>query len=136
MGIATADEGLFPSQRPLGVTPDRVLFALDSCLFRFCDEDDLQKGVAQALDNVGINYEREKVLGPQDRPDFLIDGHIALEIKVKGSVAQALRQVNRYALHEQISSVLLVGSPGWLNRVPSSIGGKPLFSLRVTGSLL
>lgn len=136
MAAATADaRPLFEGPKAI-TTPDRIMFLLDSCRFRFNDENDLQMGVAQALDKAGIHYEREKVLGPLDRPDFLVDGHIALEIKIKGSVSQALRQVNRYAQHEQVRSVLLVGSPGWLHRVPNSIGGKPVFSLRLTGSLL
>lgn len=136
MALATVEADLFPVSPTPCITPHRVLIALDSCLFRFVDEDDLQKGVAQALNRINVRYEREKVLSPQDRPDFLIDGHIALEIKIKGSIAQALRQVNRYAQHDQVSSVLLVGSPGWLNRVPNSIGGKPVYALRLTGSLL
>lgn len=118
------------------LTPVQILASIERCRFRFNDEKELQAGIALALDMAGITYQREKVLSPEDRPDFLVAGHIALEIKIKGSVAQALRQINRYTAHPEISTVLLVGTPGWLSRIPAAMGGKPVFSLRLTGSLL
>lgn len=119
-----------------GIDPVQILSMLEHCRFRFNDERDLQDGIAQVMSTAGVKFEREKVLGPQDRPDFLIGGSIAMEIKIKGSIAEALRQIDRYTGHQAVEAVLLVGTPGWLSRVPSEIRGKPVFSLRLTGSLL
>jgi hypothetical protein len=127
------EQDLMPN---VSVTPNEVMSILNGCRFRFNDETDLQDGIALALGKAGIRYEREKILGPLDRPDFLLESHIVLEIKIKGSLADALRQINRYTKHEAVRSVLLVGTPSWLYRAPAEIGNKPVFSLRLTGSLL
>lgn len=117
-------------------TARRVMVELEKCRFRFASETDLQAGIAQAMDAAGLAYEREKVLSPTDRPDFVVEARIVLEVKIQGSIAAALRQVDRYTRHASIDAVLLVGTPHWLHRVPSQIGGKPVLSLRLTGSLL
>lgn len=124
------------------LSPDRVIdvssitSALENKRFRFSSEDDLQKGIEITLQQAGLPYEREKVLSSRDRPDFVVDQCFAIEIKIKGTLAQALRQINRYAEHHQIKAILLVGSPYWLNNVPATIGGKPVYAMRFTGSLL
>jgi hypothetical protein len=97
--------------------------------FRFCSEDELQTGIANALARRDVLFARERVLSAADRPDFLVpclDGDIAIEVKTKGSFADLLRQVARYAEHERVKGVLVVGSPRWIARVPDSIAGTPV----------
>lgn len=118
------------------VTPQQVLSMLERHIFRFSEERELQDGIELALTHAGFEFEREKVLGPQDRPDFLVAGALAMEIKIKGTLSAALRQIDRYTKHEAVESVLLVGTPGWINRIPPEIRGKQIFALRLTGSLL
>lgn len=118
------------------ITTRELISALENKRFRFSSEDDLQKGIAIALTQAGIEFEREKPLSDRDRPDFLIDASIAVEVKIKGTLAQALRQIARYTEHSQIESVLLVGSPFWLRDVPATLNGKPIYSMRLTSSLL
>ncbi len=110
--------------------------ALENKRFRFTCEDDLQQGIAIALQFAGLPYEREVVLSKRDRPDFVVDQRLAIEIKIKGTLAQALRQISRYSEHPQIEAILLVGSPWWLRDVPPVVGGKPVYAMRLTGSLL
>lgn len=107
-----------------------------SVRFRFCSELDLQDGVEQLLQQHKLAYVREKSLSAQDRPDFVVDGNLAIEIKIQGTLAQALRQIHRYSQHREITSILLVGSPSWILRVPTLIGGKPVTAIRITESLL
>lgn len=107
-----------------------------SVRFRFCSELDLQDGIEQLLQQHKLAYVREKSLSAQDRPDFVVDGNLAIEIKIQGTLAQALRQIHRYAQHREITSILLVGSPSWILRVPSLVGGKPVTAIRITESLL
>ena len=104
--------------------------------FRFASELDLQNGIEQLLQQHKISYAREQALTIKDRPDFIVDRGIALEVKIQGSLAQALRQINRYAKHPDISSILVVGSPSWVRQIPLAVGSKPVTSIRVTESLL
>lgn len=109
---------------------------LENKRFRFTSEDDLQQGIEKVLAAGNIPFEREKVLSVRDRPDFLVDGRLAIEVKIKGTLAQALRQVGRYTEHPDIQSILLVGSPHWLRDVPPTINNKPIYAMRLTSSLL
>lgn len=103
--------------------------------YRFTDERDLQDGIERVLRSSGSPYRREPVLSAPDRPDFLVDD-IAIEIKIQGSLSQLLRQVSRYATHDEVHGILVVGTPVWLVQVPGEIVGKPMASLRLLGSLL
>lgn len=104
--------------------------------FRFGSEVDLQNGVEQLLLRSKISFAREKALTAKDRPDFLVDGGIAIEIKIQGTFAQALRQIDRYTKHESVLSILVIGSPSWITRIPAAIGGKPVHTICITESLL
>lgn len=115
---------------------DAAVSVLSRYRFRFTEESDLQKGIAAALQANGIAFHREEALSARDRPDFLLDGGVAIEVKIAGSLSDLLRQVARYLEHDEIRAVLVVGSPGWLNRVPETLQGKPVQSLRLIGSLL
>lgn len=103
--------------------------------FRFVTETDLQNGIEQALIENRIPFVREKPLSKQDRPDFMING-IAVEIKIKGTLASVLRQISRYADHDAVAGILVVGTPRWIPTIPRAINGKPVSSLRLIGSLL
>ncbi|ABM97043.1 hypothetical protein [Methylibium petroleiphilum] len=115
---------------------EQVAVTLSRYRYRFSDEDSLQQGIAKALSANGLIFQREKSLSQRDRPDFLLTGGLAIEIKIGGSLADVLRQVARYAEHERVRGILVVGTPAWLSRVPESLAGKPLFHLRLLGSLL
>ncbi|MHB8408403.1 MAG: hypothetical protein ACYDHY_09995 [Acidiferrobacterales bacterium] len=96
----------------------------------------LQDGIEVVLREGQIPYAREAALNSSDRPDFLLPDGTAIEIKIKGSLAEALRQVHRYAGSPRVTALLVVGTPHWLPRLPERIGGKPMRSLRLLGSLL
>lgn len=113
-----------------------VLSLFQNVRFRFVSEVSLQDGIEQVLRRSGVPHIREEALSPADRPDFMIAENIALEIKTKGSIAQAIRQVHRYAQHETVHAIILMGTPHWLPSIPPIIGGKPVFIFRLTGSLL
>lgn len=96
----------------------------------------MQDGIEIVFSQAHIPYEREKSLSARDRPDFIIDGRIALEVKIKGTLSQALRQVYRYASHSSLSEIIVVGTPAWILRLPGSVGGTPLRHHRMIESLL
>jgi len=119
---------------PAGV--DALISELRGFRFRFARERDLQDGVAAVLTQAGIGFVRERALGPRDRPDFLTEGGVAVEIKIQGSRAECLRQVARYATHSEVTAVLVVGTPHWLSSLQCVLNGKPVLSLRMLDSLI
>lgn len=108
---------------------------LASRKYQVRDELALQNGIEAVLQQAGLRYSREHVLDAQSRPDFLL-GNAAIEVKTQGSVAQLLRQGHRYLQHPQVPALIVIGTPSWLNRVPSELAGKPVFAVRLLNSLL
>lgn len=118
-----------------GPSVDALAQLLQRHRFRIGNELELQDGIEQVLAAAGLAFARERALSRPDRPDFLVEGGTAIEVKTKGSLADLLRQVSRYAQHDQVSAVLCVGTPAWLTRVPEALHGKRLLSLRLLSSL-
>ncbi|HEX9640973.1 MAG TPA: hypothetical protein VGB13_06645 [Candidatus Krumholzibacteria bacterium] len=92
------------------------------------DELRLQEEIAAVLSAECIGFEREVVLTPTDRIDFLV-GTVGVEIKVKGSAHAVARQLLRYAEHERITELVLFTTRTQIV-VPSSLGGKPVHTAR------
>lgn len=115
-------------------SPD-LISTLSRLRFRFTTEKDLQDGFEKVFWENGIPFQREFSISERDRLDFLVDG-IALEVKIKGSLPDLVRQISRYARHDDIREILVVGTPRWIPRVPEAIEGKPVYGLRLVGSLL
>lgn len=91
------------------VTAAGVLEVLRSCEFRYCNEDDLQAGLAGALTNAGLDVQREVRLTARDRIDLLVDA-VGIEVKIAGRTADVIRQLNRYLKSELIEELILVTS--------------------------
>ena len=59
------------------------------------------------------SLEREARLSAQDRPDFLIDGRLVVEMKLsKARGLDVWRQLNRYGKHACVEGMILAGSRG------------------------
>lgn len=86
-----------------------VLAALRCYEFRYANEDDLQVGVAAALELAGFDVEREVRLAPGDRIDMLVDA-VGIEVKVAGTTASAARQCARYLRSSRVDELILVTS--------------------------
>jgi len=97
------------------------------------DEKSAQQQLADHFDAKGISYQREVRLSPRDIVDFVVDG-IAIELKVKGSRSAALRQVERYAKHSEVTGVVLLTNRSCL--IPSVINGKPACAVSMAGAWL
>ena len=108
---------------------------LESYRFHFVTEKDLQDGIEKALKENGIDCQRETSISKASRPDFLVDG-IAIEVKIKGQLSQLLRQIDRYAVQDDVKGVLVVGTPRWIHAIPQRLCEKEVRSLRLIGSLL
>ena len=72
-----------------------------------------------------IAYQREAVLSPGCRIDFLLADGTGIEIKKeKPNAKQVMRQLERYAASESIHALILVSQRGVA--LPETCGGKPL----------
>lgn len=83
-----------------------------------------QADIATVLNRVGIPFEREKRLTASDIPDFLVDGRLVIEVKLKGAQKMAVyHQLMRYAEHECVQGLILASSLSMT--LPPEINGKP-----------
>lgn len=104
--------------------------------YRFASEAELQRGIADVLLDHLIPFEREVVLSSEDRIDFLVEGTIGVEVKVRGGWASAAAQMIRYAESTRIEALLIVTSR-WAF-VPSvrELSGKPVRCIRARSFFL
>lgn len=96
------------------------------------DEVELSAAVAKLLTDAGVAFEREVRLSSRDRIDFMV-GSIGVELKVDGTLAQILRQLDRYLQHERVSEVVLVSTRRKHMYVPSALRGKRIVPICLGG---
>lgn len=96
------------------------------------DEYGYQEQLQAFLDKAcGALTSREVVLSPTDRVDFMVDG-VAIELKVKCSTNEILRQLARYAQHESVREILLLSvTRAPLLKLPPTLNGKPFRGLHI-----
>ncbi len=91
------------------------------------DEYALQRDIQSVLDRNGIPYQKECLLAPRNRVDFLVEGGIAIEVKCgrqKPNLTRVLAQLHRYAKSEQVEALVLLVERNLVG-VPKQIEGKP-----------
>lgn len=106
---------------------EAILSTLSRARITAAHESDAQEQIAAALRAAGIECEREVRLGEKDRVDILA-GRIAIEVKTKPVSGSTLwRQVQRYAAHEEIETVI-VASTLYRNvaSCPRELAGTPV----------
>lgn len=116
---------------------ESVIKALASYRYSFQDEFELQAGVAAALKQNAIRFEREfrmyhaDLHGKWDQPDFFLPTFgLVIEVKIDFAQSQVIRQLDRYAAHAIVLAILLITSRS-CHGMPSSINSKPLRVLNV-----
>lgn len=99
-----------PSEQytPLELT-QAVAALMRGITFTLQNEETLQRGVAQVLDDASVDYTRELRLDARNRLDFVVHSayEIAIEVKIAGTASDVQRQVRRY-LKEDIGGLVLV----------------------------
>lgn len=83
--------------------------------YRYGSEVQLHQALSTVLDQAGHAHVREYRLDASNRADFWLDG-LVIEVKVAGSLADALRQVGRYISLPQVRGVLLATTERWGER--------------------
>lgn len=75
----------------------------------------------------GSTLRREPMLGPdrRDIPDFLVDGRLAIEVKMNAAQPRAVRrQLERYVRLPQVEGLILATNRAIL--LPETLLGKPV----------
>lgn len=99
---------------------------LSSTKFNFSNELELQSGIEELLKSLIVDYQKEVILTPKDRIDFLV-GKIGIEVKVDGAANAVIRQLWRYAQQETIDELILVTTRSVHKYVPGTILGKTVY---------
>lgn len=100
-------------------------------------EAELQEQLAEVLRMNAVVAEREVELGDRNRID-LQSGTTGIEVKVEGTLPQALRQVARYLQCAQLEGVLLISTRPWAAEYPGEVHalfGKHVRVVRVHRSI-
>lgn len=101
--------------------------ALVARRYRPVNEAAVQKDVAAALADTGLPVVAEYPLSSRDRPDFLVADHVAVEVKVRGTTNDVLRQLARYASDPRVAAVVLATTVRRLAvAAPTELSGKPI----------
>ncbi|WP_081288731.1 hypothetical protein [Mycolicibacterium conceptionense] len=107
--------------------------------YQWTTERELQDAMWSVLAAQFPGAQREAVLSPKDRPDFLVllDGTaVAIEVKVAGARSAVLRQLGRYAAHDTVDAIVLASGRRVLAAgIPEVIHGKPVLSIHLGGRL-
>lgn len=111
---------------------------LSSFTYDWMTERELQDHVAEIL-APRFCAQRERALSARDRPDFLVDIGgltIAVEVKIAGAHNAVLRQLGRYAAHDEIAAIVLAsGKRTLLAGVPSHLHSTPIAVALLAGAL-
>ena len=110
------------------VNEQDIIKTLEGYEFSYTCEEELQKAIASALTASSIPHQREYRLNERDRLDFKVET-IAIEVKVKGSLTETVRQVARYLLAPEIHSLIVVTTKAAHRGLPQNLNGKPIFVL-------
>lgn len=94
----------------------------------------VQEKISELLTKHGVQHKREVVLGPGDRPDFMIVGGIAIEVKLKASKRAIYRQCERYCAYDQVKGLILVSATAM--GFPEEIHGKSTWVASLGGGWL
>lgn len=92
--------------------------------FRYDTEKDLQAGIARVLTDAGIPFEREVQIGDAGRIDFIVDGGIGIEVKIKGALTAMTIQVHKYTRQDVLKELVIATTRSQLRRVPEEMNGK------------
>lgn len=88
-------------------------------------EKAMQQALADHLRAARIPFDREHRLSAGDVVDFLLDGGIAVECKLRAPKRAIYRQLCRYAEHPDVHAVVLVSNTAM--GLPDELEGKPAY---------
>lgn len=106
---------------------NQVVEVLATLRANAANESEVCDAIEAALTTAKIPHARERRLDGASRIDFLVDGGIGIEVKVRGSRQDLLIQANRYLLHPELSGLVIVSTRSRHTRgLPPQLHDKPL----------
>ncbi len=82
----------------------------------------------ELFDSLKIPFQKEYPLSKKDIVDLFVNG-VAIECKVQGQPLQIHKQLERYAMHDEVKAIILVSAK--YMRVKNTINGKPAFMVHL-----
>lgn len=107
---------------------------LNGWQFSVTREKETQDQIYELIKNEFYNVEKEYKLGRGSVIDFIINGEIGIEVKVKGSKTDILRQCKRYCSYDEIKCLVLITARSM--GFPEEINGKPCYYISLTRGML
>ncbi len=107
-----------------------IIQTLSSARFPIDNEKQTQEAIANILLQKNIEYIREFHLDEKNIPDFFIlNGEIAIEIKIKGKAMKIYKQCERYCKSDQVKQLILITNRSM--GFPKEINGKPCYVINI-----
>ena len=106
-------------------TAKEIIDLLARYRFHYSNEAQLQTGIDKAFLANGISFEREVPLTSSERIDFMV-GIVGIEVKIHQASNTVLRQLQRYALCNEIQHLLLITPLSKHVLLPKAIHNKAL----------
>lgn len=102
--------------------------------FALSDEIACQDSIEEKLKLHQVPYQREVKLGTYGIIDFVVDGTIGVEVKIKGQRMPIFRQCKRYCQSAQIEKLILATM--YPMQLPPDIEGIPAFAISMANAQL
>lgn len=110
-------------------SPVYVSELLTSCHYRVCGEKELQAALAVVLETKGLTIQREVKIN--DGKIDILCGSVGIEVKIKGSYSDIVRQLHRYAQSEKITSLILASTKHSHRLLIHEFNGKKLYYVKL-----
>lgn len=113
---------------------ERVVALLESYIHRGARETHIHDSIKQVLQMGAVRFEHECRLSEKDRPDFFVEGLVAIEVKMNAAKDDVVLQLGRYANLPQVRA-LIIATPKSTSLVglPDEIFGTPLYQAALPG---
>ena len=102
--------------------------------FRLGHEKLLQEDVETLLARNSVPFKAECRLDVGERVDLLVEGRIAVELKIKCSPRMMMRQLQRYSAHDVVKAIILVTASAC--SMPRELNGKPVIVVNLGAGYL
>lgn len=113
---------------------ERVVALLESYIHRGARETHIHDSIKQVLQMGAVQFKHECWLSEKDRPDFFVEGLVAIEVKMNAAKDDVVLQLGRYASLPQVRA-LIIATPKSTSLVglPNEIFGTPLYQAGLPG---
>lgn len=107
----------------------QILLPLSKARFNLAWEKQFQDEVEQVLKDIAVPFNREYKLKPGQRIDFLVNGSIGIECKIKGNAKQIYRQCRDYCENDIIKEFIILTNRSM--GFPKELHGKPCYMIKM-----